>query len=260
MTLGCSAAMALGYAGGTERAMPHAHMRRMAHRGPQGPGRARGRHGRRQRRPPLSVQVSVPDSVTTVVTAGATALAAIAAVLAFFVAWKTFKGSQRTERKRREDDSVKARERLTYEYVGRLEDLALTEHKAVMASFLRGGFKPPGMPGSDWKAAESQGPEAAGLAAWRYLRDAKSVDDRKAVLQIVAFPNMLETLAGLYNHGLLDYGIVKTRVENQASTFWKQAKWWIRELEDQYTDETLKDLRVMIDDLPRQQKPSPYKA
>jgi hypothetical protein len=94
------------------------------------------------------------DSTAALVTAGATSLAALAAVFAFVVAWLTVHDNRRTERKRREDDSLTAQERLTYEYVGRLEDLALTDHKAVMASFLRGGFRPPGMRDADWQAAK----------------------------------------------------------------------------------------------------------
>jgi hypothetical protein len=267
-----NAAIATSYAAPStskaEPARPAPHAERVTRRGGRRPTERRGpRHrpghrGSRRQHRPLNVLVSegAHDSTAALVTAGATSLAALAAVFAFVVAWLTVHDNRRTERKRREDDSLTARERLTYEYVGRLEDLALTDHKAVMASFLRGGFRPPGMRDADWQAAKAEGPVAAGLAAWEYLSSSESVEDRRAVLQIVAFPNMLETIAGMYNHGLLDYGIVKTRIENQATTFWKQAEWWIEALQRQYDDETLKDLRVMIDDLPKQVKPSPYQA
>ena len=200
----------------------------------------------RRRAPARVVRVS-EDSTATWVTAVATGVAAFAAILAFAVAVLTIVDNRRT-----------TKERITYESVERLEDLELISHQAVMSSFLRGGFQPPSVPDASWANMTEPERIAVGPAMWQHLSSSSSVEDRKTVLQILAFPNMLETLAGMYNHGLLDYGVVKTRVENQAISFWTRAEWWIEAVREHDGERIFKDLEVMMEDLATRERPQPY--
>ncbi|HWF31458.1 MAG TPA: hypothetical protein VG188_02760 [Solirubrobacteraceae bacterium] len=62
---------------------------------------------------------------------------------------------------------------------------------------------------------------------WAHISNSAEFDDRRTVMQIAAYPNMLEGLAGMYNRDMLDERIVKTRVEIAAQSFRAQADWWI---------------------------------
>jgi hypothetical protein len=83
------------------------------------------------------------------------------------------------------------------------------------------------------------------------------------VLRIVAFPNMLEAIAGMYNQRLIDGSVVKTRVAGEAQDFLQRAGWWIDMLRAQYKpyegDNIFVDLQIMLRSLdegtrPRQDK------
>ena len=145
-----------------------------------------------------------------------------------------------------------ARQRLTYDWVERIGDLQLIESKAVMASFLRGGLPPPGMSDADWAAKGGQADVKQREEIWKALSTSSFRDDRRTVLQILALPNMLEALAGMYNQHLLSPGIVKAHVGGQADWFWTQAKWWVAQLETEdpkghpfeEIDKMLKDLET----------------
>lgn len=193
------------------------------------------------------------------ITAIATGIGALSAALALVGAAVTIFENRRAVHEQFAHASHTARQRLTYESVARFEDLGLIENQAVMSSFLRGGFQPPSISDAIWETMDRDARLAAAPNTWQHLRDSSSVEDRKTVLQILAFPNMLEGLAGMYNHGLLDYGIVKTRIEAEANNFWDRAKWWIDELRLQYEDNKIfRDMEVMISDLATRERPSPY--
>jgi hypothetical protein len=165
----------------------------------------------------------------------------------------------------------RARQRLTYEWVERMEDLELIEHQAVMSSFLRGGMRPPRLPAETWNAMDEQARLATRVSTWQQVSESSAIADRKTVLQIVAFPNMLEALAGMYNQRLLNRGIVKTHVESQATAFWSRAGWWIDELRpkadpitntgrdtnkaDEPADKIYRDLEKMIKSLAERKRP-----
>jgi hypothetical protein len=89
------------------------------------------------------------------------------------------------------------------------------------------------------------------------------VEDREKVLRIVAFPNMLEAIAGMYNQRLIDRSVVKTRVAGEAQDFWQRAGWWIDELRAQYTDyegdKLFVDLQIMLRGLAERTRPRQYK-
>jgi hypothetical protein len=116
-----------------------------------------------------------------------------------------------------------ARRRLTYEWVARIGDLALVEHQSVMSAFLRGGIKPPSTPWDEWDRMSEPQRLASRHDAWEQLSDSSRPEHRKMVLQILAFPNMLEALASMYNNELLDHRIVKAQVKAPASSFWSYA-------------------------------------
>lgn len=100
---------------------------------------------------------------------------------------------------------------------------------------------------------------AAAPLMWEHLYGSSGLDDRRTVVQIMAFPNMLEEVAGMYNDGLLDPKIVKTAVEAEANNFWDRASWWlpiIRSPESNVFD----DLKLMIEKLDKVKRPRPLQS
>lgn len=177
------------------------------------------------------------------------------AAIAFFALLVTAAGIYRSR--------FHARQRLTYEVVGRLEDLDLIEHKALMSSFLRGGLRPPNVPEPVWATMGEQARLDSRADAWEQISNSSALEDREKVLRIVAFPNMLEAIAGMYNQRLIDRSVVKTRVAGEAQDFWQRAGWWIDELRAQYTDyegdKLFVDLQIMLRGLPKRTRPRQYK-
>jgi hypothetical protein len=155
-----------------------------------------------------------------------------------------------------------ARRRLTYDLVGRLEALDLISHQALMSSFLRGGLRPPNVSEITWAAMNEQARLDARTETWQQISNSTAEEDRETVLRILAFPNMLEALAGMYNQKLLDRSIVKTRVEGEAKDFWTHAAWWIDGLRSQYAeyegDKIFVDLEIMLRKLATQKRPRHY--
>jgi hypothetical protein len=138
-----------------------------------------------------------------------------------------------------------------------LEDPALLRNKAVMSAFLRGGLQPPSIPDVKWGTMNKDERLAVAPLVWKHLSASSSLEDRITVLQILAFPNMLEGLASMYNQNLLEASIVKTRVEFPARNFWEASDWWVAEL--RLVDEhVFKDIEVMLRSLQEQKRPSSY--
>jgi hypothetical protein len=193
-------------------------------RGPTGPHGAQGLQGEQGAAP------SDGSEIALWVTAGAAVIALIGAGLTIL------------------DNRSVARHRVTHEVVARLEAPELIESKAVMSSFLRGGLQPPSIPDATWATMNEDARLAAAPLMWQHLYGSSDLDDRRTVVQIMAFPNMLEEVAGMYNDGLLDPKIVKTAVEAEANNFWDRASWWlaiIRSPENNVFD----DLKLMIEQL-----------
>ena len=170
-------------------------------------------------------------------------ITAIAALVALFGAAVTILDNRRT-----------ARQRITYEYLARLEDPALIEIQATMSSFMRGGMRPEGISVEQWSTMEEARLEIA-KDTWQQLCSSPSVRDRETILRIVAYPNMLEGLAGMYNDGLLDRRIVKTHVESEAKNFCDVAGWWLKELRPDPQSNTFRDIEVMLGDLAERKRP-----
>jgi hypothetical protein len=171
-------------------------------------------------------------------------ITAIAALVALLGAAVTIFDNRRT-----------AKQRLTYEYIARLEDPRLIEIQALMSSFLRAGIRPRDISRHEWSQMDDLGRREATLLMWRDMQASSHLEDRKMLLEIVAYPNMLEGLAGMYNHGLLNRRIVKTHVESEARDFCEVAAWWLKELKPSDDDNTFIDLETMIADLARQHRP-----
>ena len=174
-------------------------------------------------------------------------ITAIAALVALVGATVTILDNRRT-----------ARQRITYEYIARLEDPSLIEIQAMMSSFLRAGIRPSGIPPELWATMDGSARQDAAKVMWRELRESSDLRDRQTVLEIVAYPNMLEGLAAMYNSGLLDRRIVKTHVESEAKDFCEVAEWWLEELRPDPHDNTFRDLEVMISDLAKRKRPRWY--
>lgn len=157
------------------------------------------------------------------------------------------------------DNRRAVRQRVTHESVARLEAPELIESKAVMSSFLRGGLRPPGISEAIWLTMDDEARRDAAPLVWEHLCDSSALEDRRTVQQILAYPNMLEGLAGMYNDGLLDPGIVKTEVEAEATNFWGRAKWWL-DLVRSPDNNVFDDLKLMIEKLEKVERPRPYQA
>jgi hypothetical protein len=85
------------------------------------------------------------------------------------------------------------------------------------------------------------------------------LDDRRLVVQIMTFPNMLEELAAMYNDGLLDPKIVKMAVEAEADNFWDRATWWLEEIRSP-DNGVFDDLKVMIEKLDEVKRARPLQS
>ena len=177
------------------------------------------------------------------ITAGATLLAALAAVVALGGAWRTLKDNRDLDRRR-----------VTHESVARLEAPELIESKAVMSSFLRGGLRPDDTLVATWTKMSQQRRREH---SWKHLSQSAMLEDRRTVAQIAAYPNMLEGVAGMYNRGLLDERIVKTRVELEARNFWRQANWWLDAVKSG-DEEVFEEIDAMLEHLEKVVHPKPY--
>jgi hypothetical protein len=210
-------------------------------RGPRGPQGLGGPQGAQGPRGEPGAAASDGSEIALWITAGA-------AVIALIVAGLTIVDNRRV-----------ARHRVTHEVVARLEAPELIESKAVMSSFLRGGLQPPSIPDATWATMNEDARLAAAPLMWEHLYGSSDLDDRRTVVQIMAFPNMLEEVAGMYNDGLLDQKIVKTAVEAEADNFWGRASWWlalIRSPENNVFD----DLKLMIEKLDKVKRPRPLQS
>jgi len=156
------------------------------------------------------------------------------------------------------DNRRTARQRLAYEYVARLEDPELIAHQATMSSFLRGGLQPPGISDEHWATLDQAARRDTAGDTWRRLVESPNVEDRERLLRILVYPNMLEGLAGMYNHGLLDRAIIKTHVESEARDFWQAAGWWLDEVRSEPESNTFRDIEVMMEDLAKRKRPAWY--
>ncbi len=202
-------------------------------------------------------------------TAIATTLGALVALIGVpFALWRyrgdrraaraQLAGEARAARERLAKEATVARERLTFESIARLEDLGI-EYQAMMASFLRGGLRPPGVQEADWDELNEPARLATRMDTWKHLNGSPAFEDRETLLQILAYPNLLEGIASMYNHGLLDPGIVKTRIEARADSFWTLGEWWVKEIRLLYKNDALYvDLEAMLKTLKEQKRPSPY--
>jgi hypothetical protein len=185
--------------------------------GPVGPRGVRGRRG-----PRGSAGSTSGSNTAEEETAVATIVGAAIALLAFAGAVFTIVENRRA-----------ARRLLTYEWVARIGDLALVEHQAVMSAFLRGGIKPPSIAWEEWEGWSERQRLATRSATWKQLSDSSRPEHRKMVLQILAFPNMLEALASMYNNRLLDHRIIKAQAKSPAKSFWDRAyPMWVEQTRD----------------------------
>jgi hypothetical protein len=171
-------------------------------------------------------------------------ITAVAALVALLGAAVTILDNRRT-----------ARRRITYEYLARLEDSALIEIQATMSSFMRGGMRPEHISVEQWSTMGEEARLETAKNMWQQLCLSPSLKDRETVLRIVAYPNMLEDLAGMYNDGLLDRRIVKTHVESEAKNFCEVAGWWLKELKSDPRSNTFRDIEVMLEDLAERKRP-----
>jgi hypothetical protein len=180
-------------------------------------------------------------------TTGGTLAAGAAALLALTGAAITICDNRRT-----------ARRRTTHEYIGRLLDPELLPFEARITAFLRGGIRPPEIPALRWRYMGQDARRNSARAFWIRLNRSSSLADRRMLLEILAYPNLLEGIASMYNGDLLDREMVKAQLEVDARSFWHAAGWWIAQLREENGDDTFRDIEVMIDDFDQQSLPEWY--
>ncbi|HUB72467.1 MAG TPA: hypothetical protein VL979_00345 [Solirubrobacteraceae bacterium] len=146
----------------------------------------------------------------------------------------------------------------THAYIVQLSDPALLPLEAVMTTFLRGGMRPSEVSWWRWRTMDDEARRESAKALWRDLNASAALEDRSKLLEILAYPNLLEGLASMYNEGLLDRRMVKAQVEVDARSFWTAARWWIDQLRDENGEDTFRDVEVMLQDLASQELPSWY--
>jgi hypothetical protein len=180
-------------------------------------------------------------------TAAGTVGAGAAALVALAGAYVTIRDNRRT-----------ALRQATHAYIVQLSDPALLPLEAVMTTFLRGGMRPSEVSWWRWRTMDDEARRESAKALWRDLNASAALEDRSKLLEILAYPNLLEGLASMYNEGLLDRRMVKTQVEVDARSFWTAAGWWIEQLRDENGEDTFRDVEVMLQDLASQELPSWY--
>jgi hypothetical protein len=182
-------------------------------------------------------------------TAVGTVIAGGAAFVALIGARITIKDNRRT-----------ACRRTTHEYISRLMAPELMRYEATLTAFLRGGIRPREISRLRWKQMNPDARQDSARALWRSLNSSSALADREKLLKILAYPNLLEDLASLYNEGLLDRGMVKAQVEVDAQSFWHAARWWVDQLREENDANTFRDIEVMIHDLADRKLPAWYEV
>jgi hypothetical protein len=148
-----------------------------------------------------------------------------------------------------------ARRNTTYEYVARFTTPEFRELLVDSAGFLACREAPPGTSPDEWRRLDSRERERRQWARWEQLRSSSLRSDHVKAQTILALPNQLEDLAGMYNHNLLDRAIVKTHAEALLEGFWSKSGWWIEQVRRDPNSNTYQDLAKMLPDLRQRQRP-----
>ena len=96
-----------------------------------------------------------------------------------------------------------------------------------MTAVFRGALRPPSITPEAWEAMSDERRRNTVPEMWRYLTESSDPSDRERLLSVLVTSNMLEGLAGMYNRGLLDRGIVKTALESEARDLWESFSKWL---------------------------------
>lgn len=148
-----------------------------------------------------------------------------------------------------------ARRNLTYQYVSHFTTPEFRTLMADSTGFLACREAPPGIPSEEWSGFDTTERERRQWARWEQLKSSPLRTDRERVLTILALPNQLEDLAGMYNHDLLDRAVVKTHLEALVDTFWTRSSWWIEQVRRDPNSNVYQDLSKMLPDLRRRKRP-----
>jgi hypothetical protein len=182
------------------------------------------------------------DTYATVATDWITAGAAVAALLG---AAGTILQSRRI-----------ARRTQTYSYIARLTTPEFYKVLVDSTHFLACREVPPGWTPEAWANLDARSKQEEQWKRWEALGRSNLKIDREKFMSIVALPNQLEDVAGMYNHNLLDRAIVKTHVEAFAESFWRSANWWVEAMRQRDPmRNTYQDLALMLHDLRRRKRP-----
>jgi hypothetical protein len=148
-----------------------------------------------------------------------------------------------------------ARQANTYKYVDFFETPEVRALMAEATAFFACREAPPGISRQAWQALDVAERQRRQWTRWEQLLNSQSQFDRKKVLNLLAFPNHLESVAGMYNHHLLDRKVVKTHLAPMMDAFWTRAAWWFDQVRGDPKTNTYQDLAKMLPDIRRRKRP-----
>lgn len=145
---------------------------------------------------------------------------------------------------------------MTYRMLAYLGGPDFIPTRVEAMQFLACRQPPPDVPLAEWEAMDDATREERQWERFLELQASRVEEDRRLVNTIVAVPNALEDLAGLYNHNLLHRPIMKTHGTLIVEGFWSQARWWLKRARKASKDpNTYVELERMIPDLRQQPRP-----
>jgi hypothetical protein len=147
------------------------------------------------------------------------------------------------------------RQNNTYKYVDHFETPETRDLMAKSTAFFSCRERPPGISPAAWRALDSAERERRQWTRWEQLLRSERTADRRKVLELLAFPNQLESVAGMYNHHLLDRKVVKTHLAPMMETFWTRSAWWFDHVRSDPNTNTYQDLSKMLPDIRRRRRP-----
>jgi hypothetical protein len=133
-------------------------------------------------------------------------------------------GQFRLGQKQRAEERAEALTTRAHRYLERYGDPAELPHIVAFHAFMK--IEP--------------GREAAQLTRWRRM----GLLNR---LKILRFLNFWEELAGMYNRGLVDKGVVRDYFAAPALYYWKMSSWFIRYEQDRDPD-AMSQFRLMCEE------------
>jgi hypothetical protein len=143
----------------------------------------------------------------------------------------------------------------TFEWIKQLDGAEFRSLQTEVGSFFSCREGPQDIAPEEWANLELETRQEKQWAEWERLLQSARPEDRTKLLGILAFANRLESLAGMYNHNLVDRDVVHTHAKALIDAFWVAAEWWIDRARDTPDSNRYQDLIKMRADLEQATNP-----